>query len=283
MPRCNAQILSHPSTAIMAEINPSNPNCLTDKDVNYSFFSCCGDEDLVFLRCPACGHIWIECYECSIWFVDLTRRDKRESCLLTSDDHRCKCPKCDHEFEDLHYLSDENCHKYLPTVEQVALAGFARFLSEEKKNRLAARIRTNAGRQGMRNTFWQIAGGTLGAMGWILGAALNLLFEGYFFDAAFTVLCSLGVAFGGLWAFRQKQAGKVVNMWVLVVGLLTGSMIFGLCAFLWLHQRGTLEPIIDPEGKYPLFLNFLAPALIGVAILVTMIPPVRKWLSAYWV
>lgn len=31
-------------------IKPTNPTLLTDLDVEYSYFDCCGDEDLVFLR-----------------------------------------------------------------------------------------------------------------------------------------------------------------------------------------------------------------------------------------
>ncbi len=55
----------------MTDIKPPDGNLLTDRDVDYALFRCCGDEDLIFLRCPKCGHIWVECYECSNWFVDL--------------------------------------------------------------------------------------------------------------------------------------------------------------------------------------------------------------------
>lgn len=41
----------------MPYIQPSNSAQLTYGGVEYANLYCCGDVDLVFLRCPACGHL----------------------------------------------------------------------------------------------------------------------------------------------------------------------------------------------------------------------------------
>ena len=114
----------------MSSIKPQNPELLTDLDVDYSHFHCCGDEDLVFLRCPSCGYIWIECYECSTWYVDLRDLSRRESSYLSSVNERVACPECSVPFTDFYYLSDKVIDSYLSTRQQVIAAGFDRFLVE---------------------------------------------------------------------------------------------------------------------------------------------------------
>jgi uncharacterized C2H2 Zn-finger protein len=113
----------------MDYIQPKTEGLLTDLDVEYSFFHCCGDEDLVFLKCPSCGHIWVDCFECSTWYVDLTDLDKVEGLFLMDERERLSCPKCKVPFKDYYYLMDEYVDAYLPTAEQVIDAGLGKYLS----------------------------------------------------------------------------------------------------------------------------------------------------------
>lgn len=99
-----------------SDIKPHDAKLLTDLDVDYAPFHCCGDEDLVFLRCPRCGHIWVECYECSTWYVDLNDLSRRAN---TFGADRVACPS---------YLRAGAVDRYLPTAAQVRTAGFERYL-----------------------------------------------------------------------------------------------------------------------------------------------------------
>ena len=113
----------------MADIKPQNPALLTDEDVEYANFKCCGDEDLVFLRCRSCGHIWVQCYECDTWYTDLTDITKTESAFLSNVNERVSCPSCHKPFEDFYYLMEGFVDKYLPTAEQVIEAGHGEHLA----------------------------------------------------------------------------------------------------------------------------------------------------------
>ena len=113
----------------MATIKAKDPSLLTDDDVEYSHFNCCGDEDLVFLRCPACGHIWVECFECSTWYVDLTDLGKTERAFLSRVEERLACPSCKKPFEDFYYLMENYVDNYLPTARQVIDAGSSKYLA----------------------------------------------------------------------------------------------------------------------------------------------------------
>ena len=112
----------------MSDIKPRNPTLLTDGDVEYTHFHCCGDEDLVFLRCPACGHISVQCYECETWYVDLANTSRMESSFLSGGDERLACSSCGVPFEDFCYLMEGVVDKYLPTAAQVIAAGHGRHL-----------------------------------------------------------------------------------------------------------------------------------------------------------
>lgn len=113
----------------MSDIKPRDGNLLTDLDVDYTAFRCCGDEDLVFLRCEHCGHIWVACYECETWYVDLNDLSTRESAFLSDVNERLSCPACKEPFADFFYLKAENVDRYLATAEQVVEAGLGRFLA----------------------------------------------------------------------------------------------------------------------------------------------------------
>lgn len=119
----------------MSDIKPRNPALLTDSDVEYANFSCCGDEDLVFLRCPACGHISVQCYECETWYVDLADTGRVESSFLSDGDERLACSSCGVPFEDFCYLMEGVVDKYLATVVQVIDAGHGRHLARHLRER----------------------------------------------------------------------------------------------------------------------------------------------------
>ena len=108
-------------------IKPPDPNLLGDLDVDYAHFDCCGDEDLIFVRCEHCGHIWVECHECSTWYVDLGDLARRESSSLSDRNARLSCPACSVPFEDFDYLGK---NRYAASAEQVVAAGFERYLAE---------------------------------------------------------------------------------------------------------------------------------------------------------
>lgn len=105
---------------------PRDPSLLTEGDVDYAAFHCCGDEDLVFLRCEHCGHIWVECYECSTWYVDLNDLSRQESSFLSDEDARLSCPSCRTAFAHFDYFGHD---RYIPTALQVVEAGHERFLA----------------------------------------------------------------------------------------------------------------------------------------------------------
>jgi len=118
----------------VSDIKPHDSSLLADLDVDYTPFRCCGDEDLVFLRCEHCAHIWVECYECSTWYVDLKDLSKRESAFLSHVNERLSCPACKSAFADFFYLKEGNVDRYLATAEQVIAAGHGRFLAPHLRN-----------------------------------------------------------------------------------------------------------------------------------------------------
>jgi hypothetical protein len=119
----------------VANIKPRDPSLLTDDDVEYVHFKCCGDEDLVFLRCPSCGHIWVQCYECDTWYTDLHDLRKTDSSFLSGASERVRCPHCSEPFADFHYLMEGFVDKYLPTAQQVIEAGFGKHLARHQREK----------------------------------------------------------------------------------------------------------------------------------------------------
>ena len=113
----------------MSDIRPRDNSLLTDLDIDYAPFRCCGDEDLVFLRCPNCGYIWVECYECSTWYVDLTDLSQTDSSFAIDPKHQMGCPSCRVPFNDANYLMDGIVDSYLPTRQQVVDFGLGHYLA----------------------------------------------------------------------------------------------------------------------------------------------------------
>jgi hypothetical protein len=112
----------------MTDIKPRDLSLLTDDDVEYAHFKCCEDEDLVFLHCSSCGHIWVLCYECETCYTDLRDLTRTECCMSEQVNN---CPHCGKPFAELHYLTEVFVDKYLPTAQQVIDAGLAKHLREK--------------------------------------------------------------------------------------------------------------------------------------------------------
>jgi hypothetical protein len=114
----------------MSHIKPRRPDLLTDLDVNYEPFHCCGDEDLVFVKCPACQHLMVFCYECDTLYPDLSDPTTMSGLSAVGGDYRVLCPACGKVFEDSAFLMQPFVDKYLVTVEDVVSRGFGHLLSE---------------------------------------------------------------------------------------------------------------------------------------------------------
>ncbi len=119
----------------MSHIRPRNPRLLTDLDVNYEPFRCCGDEDLVFIKCPACQHVMVFCYECDTLYGDLHDLTQLSGTTLIDGQYRVVCPTCCQPFEDFAFLMQPHVDKYLVTVEEVIGHGFGHLLSEPLRQR----------------------------------------------------------------------------------------------------------------------------------------------------
>lgn len=122
----------------MSSIKSRNRRLLANLDVDHTPFECCGNEDLIFLRCVHCEHVWVECYECSTWFVDLNDLSKQQSSFLSDVNARLSCPACSASFADFFYLKEGVVDRYLATAEQVAEAGFGRFLAPHLRDDAAS-------------------------------------------------------------------------------------------------------------------------------------------------
>lgn len=125
----------------MPDIKPQNPLLLTDEDVEYAHFRCCGDEDLVFLRCPSCGHIWVQCYECETWYPELDDPTQQISSFMSGAAPPPACPRCRVPFADRFYLMQGIVDRYLPTAHQVIEAGFGAHLSKALRARYGVPVR----------------------------------------------------------------------------------------------------------------------------------------------
>lgn len=274
----------------MSEIKPNDANLLTETDVDYSRFSCCGDEDLVFLRCKHCGHIWVECYECSTWYVDLHNLDSRQQCFLTSEDQRLACPTCDQQFEDSLYLADDNCHNYLPTREQVVSAGLTHFLSDEQKAKVAPGEASSVASSNTSKTIptrpivpsrkWPVILASFGAAAWLGVFAIKLLSLGLTFDAMIPLVAGLCIVLTGVWIWTLRCRGDEISLWTAIQYLLAATALFGLVALVVLNNRGVLDAIIDPNGKFPAYVNFLLPLVLVAMMALFCLPPLKKPLDS---
>ena len=115
----------------MSDIPSHLAKFLTDVDVNYAPFHCCGDEDLMFIKCPDCQHVMVFCYECDTLYPDLSDLSVREPVPLTRDTDRVVCPRCKVPFADYSFFVD----RYFLTAAEVVAKGFGHLLSDEMRKR----------------------------------------------------------------------------------------------------------------------------------------------------
>lgn len=69
---------------------------ISEPDLMFSLFSCCGDEDLYPFRCPECGRCMVFCYECDTLYADLANLTIRGSEAINHSDPNspifsCRC------------------------------------------------------------------------------------------------------------------------------------------------------------------------------------------------
>lgn len=74
---------------------------VTEQDLDFAHFHCCGDEDLHPFRCVRCYHVMVFCYECDTLYRDLTQPAAHHDGINASDPSRpaFACPRCGFAFE----------------------------------------------------------------------------------------------------------------------------------------------------------------------------------------
>jgi hypothetical protein len=123
-----------------------------------------------------------------------------------------------------------------------------------------------------------IIGGTAGAAGWIYGAAENLAQAGCRGEAQLALFCDGGVILTGGILWLLWLAGCRLSVPLITDILLGASFVFGVLAIWIMHLHGVLVLALDPSGKYPEWLAWLAPIVLLVIIAITRYPPAHKWM-----
>ena len=74
---------------------------VAESDLDFSQFSCCGDEDLYPFQCSQCHHPMVFCYECETLYSNLDQLDDRSAPVNHSNPDLpiFDCPNCSHHFE----------------------------------------------------------------------------------------------------------------------------------------------------------------------------------------
>jgi hypothetical protein len=79
----------------------SSEATVKELDLDFSYFTCCGDEDLHPFCCPLCHWSMVFCYECDTLYPDLHHLTEHHRNV--NHDHTDQpifsCPKCDYQFE----------------------------------------------------------------------------------------------------------------------------------------------------------------------------------------
>jgi hypothetical protein len=92
-------------------------------------------------------------------------------------------------------------------------------------------------------------GSTVGAAGWIVGAALELLSApapppGILLDVLVVLCCATTVLLIGLFVWRLYLAGRRLNVLFVVETLLGASLMLGTVALVWMDARGVLSLVV---------------------------------------
>jgi hypothetical protein len=145
-------------------------------------------------------------------------------------------------------------------------------------------------------------GGTVGAAGWILGAALELTAApvqpaGMLLDIVVVLLCAAGVMLTGVFIWGLYLSGRRLSGFFMMESLLGSSLVFGIVAVGWMHARGVLALAVAGHGGHgqpgneiweaigrhaPQELAYAAPLIIlGVMAAIWWPPFRRRMFGAY--
>jgi hypothetical protein len=98
-------------------------------------------------------------------------------------------------------------------------------------------------------------GGTVGAAGWIYGAALELTAApvqpaGMLLDIVVVFLCAVGVMLTGVFIWGLYLSGRRLSGLFMMESLLGSSLVFGIVAVGWMHARGVLALAVAGHGGH---------------------------------
>jgi len=142
-------------------------------------------------------------------------------------------------------------------------------------------------------------GATVGAAGWILGAALELTAApeqpaGTLLDIVVVLLCAVGVMLTGVFIWGFYLSGRRLSGFFMMESLLGASLVFGIVAVGWMYARGVLalavaghggrgqpgNEIWEAIGRHaPQELAYAAPLIILGMMAAIWWPPFRKRMS----
>src|SRR5262245_43871438 len=96
-------------------------------------------------------------------------------------------------------------------------------------------------------------GGAVGAAGWILGVANELLSvpvppAGIGLDILVVCLCAVGVLMMGVFVWCLYLSGRRLQVALIIETLLGASLVFGTLALMWIHARGVLPLAVRGYG-----------------------------------
>lgn len=80
-----------------------------EEDLEFSYFNCCGDEDLYPFGCPKCQRLMVFCYECDTLYSDLTPISGSRDGVnhFKPQEPIFSCPGCGFAFE-YHFMKDHH-------------------------------------------------------------------------------------------------------------------------------------------------------------------------------
>jgi hypothetical protein len=96
-------------------------------------------------------------------------------------------------------------------------------------------------------------GGAVGAAGWILGVANELLWApappaGIILDMLMVCLGAVGVLMMGVFVWCLYLSGRRLRVAFIIETLLVASLVFGTLALVWIHARGVLPVAVKGYG-----------------------------------
>jgi hypothetical protein len=99
-----------------------------------------------------------------------------------------------------------------------------------------------------------LAGGTIGAAGWIFGAAFELVADPSHSVAILDILVvlsgALGVMLTGFFVWCLYLSRRRMSLFFVTEALLGASLVFGTLAILWMHARGVLALAVGAHADH---------------------------------